>query len=146
MIAENQENEPESLGDYGGGISENRSNQQTQRFIRRAIRERWLIPEQFREALINRQIKEAIDPNNTAREVKGAFLAVLAAEKQNMEAERLALEVEGIIGSSRDPLLMPTQVTANGPVQVNISLPDNGRGPVIEHRNLTNGDGNGAVH
>jgi hypothetical protein len=58
------------------------------RLERQAVLQRWPVKEDYREALINRQIAIAIDPTSTAKEATIAFRAVLAADLANMEQER----------------------------------------------------------
>jgi hypothetical protein len=52
------------------------------------VLQRWPVKEDYREALINRQIAIAIDPTSTSKEATIAFRAVLAADLANMEQER----------------------------------------------------------
>lgn len=55
------------------------------RLERRAIKERWPIPEHYRKPLVDRQVKIALDPDKTSREATSAFTALLQAERQNMQ-------------------------------------------------------------
>ncbi len=57
------------------------------RMIERAIRQRWPIPDNFREALVNRQIRIAIDPGSNAREATSAFRAIVHADEINRESQ-----------------------------------------------------------
>lgn len=78
---------PESLGDYGDGISETRVNQQTARMIQRAVKQRWPIKPEWREGLLKRQVAIAVDPNSKPREATSAFRAIVSAEAQNQADE-----------------------------------------------------------
>lgn len=59
------------------------------RLLQRAIKQRWPIPEQFREAVIARQVLIATGRIEDAspREQTAAFNALLAAEAQNQADE-----------------------------------------------------------
>ena len=57
------------------------------RMIERAVRNRWPIPDKFREAIIKRQIRVAIDPKSTGREARAAARTIIAADKINLEEE-----------------------------------------------------------
>lgn len=103
-------NLPESLGDYGGGVSADRVNLQNTRLIERAVRERWPIPEEAREAAIARQAAIATSECSTPRESAVALKTLLHAEGQNMEAEKRALQIAGLLKGADN-----TQ-----PVEVNI--------------------------
>lgn len=58
------------------------------RLIQRAIRQRWPIPDDKRQALIDRQIEIATSKETEPREATAAFKAVMEAEKQNIAAEQ----------------------------------------------------------
>lgn len=60
------------------------------RLISKAIKQRWPVPTEYREALVKRQINIAINPQSSAREATLAFKAILAAEAQNQEDEHHA--------------------------------------------------------
>ena len=55
------------------------------RLIAKAIRQRWPIPDQYREAVIKRQINIAINPESKPRESTAAFKSILQAEGQNLQ-------------------------------------------------------------
>ena len=57
------------------------------RLLERAVRERWPIPERYKKAIINRQIKIAIDPESSGREARAAARTIIAADKINLEEE-----------------------------------------------------------
>lgn len=57
------------------------------RLLERAVRERWPIPDKFKKAIINRQIKIAIDPTSSGREARAAARTIIAADKINLEEE-----------------------------------------------------------
>ena len=59
-----------------------------QRMESRAIIEEWPIKQQYREPLINGQVMIALDPKQEPRHRTRAFMALLAANKQNMDANR----------------------------------------------------------
>lgn len=56
------------------------------------MKERWPIPEQFKQGLMEVLIKIAADKNSTNRDRIQAIKALLAADSANVETERLALE------------------------------------------------------
>lgn len=60
------------------------------RLLAKAIKKRWPIPDEYRESLIKRQVKIAIDPGSSPREATSAFKAIVAAERQNQEDEHHA--------------------------------------------------------
>jgi len=59
------------------------------RLIEKAIRQRWPIPEECRAAIIQRQIDLATSDKVEPRESTSAAKAILAAEAQNIEQEKL---------------------------------------------------------
>lgn len=59
---------PESLGDYGGGISAKRSDQQTLRLIERAVKGGWGIRRNRRRAIAAKMEDEALDESNEVRD------------------------------------------------------------------------------
>lgn len=76
------------MSEFPREISE-KSNLRDTRLIERAMRQRWPIPEKFREALIARQVKIATGmiENASPREQTSAFNALLAADAMNREEE-----------------------------------------------------------
>ena len=62
------------------------------RMIERAMRERWPIPPEFREATIKRLVRIIADPNSSNREVTSASRALMAAEAQNQQDEQQAAD------------------------------------------------------
>lgn len=80
-----------------------------QRMEARALLEEWPIKEQYREPLINGQVMIALDPKMEPRNRTRAFMALLAANKQNIEAKNPKA------GTG-------TQVNVNVGVQVNQSI------------------------
>ena len=61
----------------------------TTRMLERAVKNRWPIPDKYKEAIINRQVKIAISQKSTARESASAARTILAADKLNIEQEKL---------------------------------------------------------
>lgn len=57
------------------------------RMLARAIIERWPIDQKYREAIIARLTRIAIDPNSTKREVMVASKALIAADALNVKQE-----------------------------------------------------------
>jgi hypothetical protein len=55
------------------------------RLLERALRERWPIPDQFREPIINRQIRIAMDPASSPREATSAARCLVSMEQQNAD-------------------------------------------------------------
>lgn len=136
--AKSAEKLPDVVGDYGEGISAKRVGLQNTRMIERAIREGWPIPDEYRKPIIDRQVKIAVDPSITPRESTSATRAILMAERQNMIRERLALELAGLVGASRDPFEGQPDAAVIQATQIVIHLPDNQRtanGIVIDARN-----------
>lgn len=123
-----------ALGDYGGGVSARRVSLEHTRMIERAIREKWPIRDEDRLPLIMRQVRISLDEKNSPRESTSAFKSVLLAERQNMEAEALALEIAGVKRGEAG------HVTNQ---QINIYVPSNGRGPAGIPKISINGNGNG---
>jgi hypothetical protein len=62
------------------------------KLIGRAMRERWPIPAQFKQSLMEILIKIAAEKTSTNRDKIQAIKALLAADAANVEAERLAIE------------------------------------------------------
>ena len=54
----------------------------------RAIVQRWPVKQEYREAIINRLARIAIDPASSPREATAAAKAVIAAESQNQRDEQ----------------------------------------------------------
>lgn len=59
------------------------------RMIERAISKGWPIPPGKRQALIDRQILIATNPRASRREATSAFRAIVAADKINLELQKL---------------------------------------------------------
>jgi len=82
---EKNEQLPESLGDYGGGISANRDSIETTRLIERAVKNRWPIDEKYKQAVVNRQVQIAIDKQSSNREAISAAKCLVSMEGQNQK-------------------------------------------------------------
>ena len=76
---------PDSLGDYGGGISAKRIHLETTRLLERAIRERWVIDEQHRAPIVQRQVTTATDSEASNREATSAARCLVGMESQNLD-------------------------------------------------------------
>lgn len=61
--------------------------------MERALRERWPIKQEYREAIIKRLIRIIADPASSAREVASASRALLAAEAQNQQDQHKIIDV-----------------------------------------------------
>jgi hypothetical protein len=93
--------DPQSAPDSAGGLgvpsgpepSPYQGDLKGNRLEQKAITQRWPVKEQFRAALINRQITIGIDPNSSPKEATAAFRAVLAADLANMEQEKRDLQI-----------------------------------------------------
>ena len=88
------------------------------RLERQAIRQRWPIPDRFRKPMIDRQVAISIDPKISPRDATQAFKAVLAADGQNLEEEKIAA---GLLGMPIEPItiievIRPAQIALNGSV------------------------------
>ena len=93
MIAQNNDPElPDSLGDYGGGVSAKRVRMEHTRMIERALREQWPIPDEFREPVVKRQVRIAIDPESSPREATSAARCLVSMQQQNQEAILKAID------------------------------------------------------
>lgn len=106
-----QPTSPEDSRGLGASIVEHGHETliKNQRMEARAMIEEWPIKEQYREPLINGQVMIALDPKMEPRHRTRAFMALLAANKQNMESKNPG-------GSGG------TQVNVNVGVQVNQSV------------------------
>lgn len=77
----------------GGANGEKRKRISDTRLLERAIKQRWPIPDEFKEAIIKRQTAIAIDPNVSVRNATSAARAVISAEGQN-QRDQLSLDEE----------------------------------------------------
>lgn len=77
----------ELVGGFGGPDSLNPDSYRDTRLVERALRQRWPVPKEVRQALIDRQIAIATNPKSAPREATIAFKAILAAESQNQADE-----------------------------------------------------------
>lgn len=82
---------PESFTGDSGGVARWRV-QSEDRMLQKAIKQRWPIPEKYKQAVIDRQVKIAISPDSTPREATSAARVLVAAEAQNQADERLIPE------------------------------------------------------
>jgi len=55
---------------------------------RKAVKQRWPIPEKYKQAVIDRQVKIAISPSSSNREATSAARVLVAAEAQNQADDR----------------------------------------------------------
>ncbi len=77
-----------------GELGARRTTQMTNdRMLQRAIKQRWPIPEHYKQAVIDRQVKIAIDPEATAREATAAARVLVAAEQQNQADDIAAAKI-----------------------------------------------------
>ena len=58
------------------------------RLLARALMERWPIKPEYRAAIIQKLMQVVANPNTKEREMTAAAKALLAADKQNLEAEK----------------------------------------------------------
>lgn len=77
--------EPEDVGDYGGGASARRISLEHTRMIERAVREGWPIPEEKRPAIVARQVRIALSKRSSPREATSAARCLLGMEQQNVD-------------------------------------------------------------
>lgn len=61
--------------------------------IAAALRKRWDIPEEYRDAMVRRIVKIIADPASKNRDVIAASRVLVAAEGQNQTDERLESEL-----------------------------------------------------
>jgi hypothetical protein len=66
---------------------------QIARMEARAMQQRWPIRDDYREALIKRNMKIILNPNSTERAVAAASKVMLAAEAQNQSDEHKVIDV-----------------------------------------------------
>ena len=86
MIAPNHEDkQPDSSGDYGGGVSARRVSMTHTRMIERALREGWPIPDEHRPAIVSRQVRIALSKSSSPREATSAARCLVSMEQQNLE-------------------------------------------------------------
>src|SRR6516165_4974635 len=69
------------------------------RLERRAIRNRWNIPPEQTDEVMQHQLKAAVDPNHTPRTRLESFLAILQASRHNLEVDRFQLELLKFLAS-----------------------------------------------
>lgn len=70
-------------------ISDGVDGIRTTRMLERATRQRWPIPEKYKEAIIKRQVGIAISSTSKPREASAAARTVLNADKINIEQQKL---------------------------------------------------------
>jgi hypothetical protein len=80
------------VGDYGGGVSAKRIRLENTRMLERALREQWPIPDEYREPIVKRQVKIAIDPDSSSREATSAARCIVSMQSQNNEIALKALD------------------------------------------------------
>lgn len=136
--AENPPSPPGGLGGDMEGLPESirpGPGIRDTRLIQRAIEEGWPVEQQYRKALINRQVSIGINPELSPRESTSAFMAILQASRQNLEIVKAIAGVE----KSEGPALHLHQHNE----QIVVYVPDNGRDArVIE----SSSNGNGHSH
>lgn len=131
------------------------------RLIARAIKKGWNGPQRFATRRTKSELQKKIEDRDgdatliercelSAHELmegedkekaQGAKI-VLQMERQNLVAERMELEIDGMVGGDLDPLTEPPVDAAPASVtntQINIYLPDNGRGPMLPSKHEHNG-------
>lgn len=68
-------------------VSDGVDGVRTTRMLERAARQRWPVPEKYKEAIVKRQVQIAIDPKSKPREAAAAARTVLAADRLNQSDE-----------------------------------------------------------
>lgn len=68
-------------------VSDGVDGVRTTRMLERAARQRWPVPEKYKEAIIKRQVQIAIDSKSKPREAAAAARTVLAADRLNQADE-----------------------------------------------------------
>lgn len=71
-------------------VSDGVDGVRTTRMLERAARQRWPIPEKYKQAIIARQVKIATDANSKPREASAAARTIIAADRLNIEEEKQA--------------------------------------------------------
>lgn len=64
-------------------------NSRDTRLLKRALKQRWPIPEDKKQAIIDRQVKIATDEGASPREATDAARTVIMADRINMEDEKV---------------------------------------------------------
>ena len=82
---------PENVG-AGGGLDLEAGDTplHATRILERATRQRWPIPDEYRQPIVNRQATIAIDPNSSPRAASIATRCILEMERQNQQDEHHA--------------------------------------------------------
>ena len=81
----NTPEEPDDMGGLGGAALSAGPAIRDTRMLERALRERWPIPDQYRDAIVTRQIRIAIDPSSSNREATSATRCLVSMEQQNAD-------------------------------------------------------------
>lgn len=71
-----------------------RDEQKNDRMLRKAMRQGWAVPDQYKRPMIDRQVAIAINAEGPAREATAAFVALTSADlrERALELKELALE------------------------------------------------------
>ena len=82
------ESDTQNQGDFRGGTEYPTSHPKELGILeRKAIKQRWNIPDKYKEAMVNGQVQIAIDPQSTNRDKTSAFRALLSADQMNQAEE-----------------------------------------------------------
>ena len=80
-------------GGQGGAFEPTAGQTSDTRLQERAIRERWPIKDEYREAIVKRLVAVVVDPQASRRERTAACRALIAAESQNQSDEHLEIKI-----------------------------------------------------
>mgnify|MGYP003306323735 CR=1 FL=1 len=110
------------------------------RLFEQAIRNRWNIPEQYKEAGIRSMMHILANPESSERAKIAAFRAILAAESQNQsdehhddqqdaidESRNRFLEIAERLGIRKNPERVVDRRTANDPASNDTRIIEDGR-------------------
>jgi len=79
------------------------------RLERRALKSRWNVREEWKQAMLKKVVKNGLDPATSTRDSNQCMRAVLAAEQQDFEKDRAEL-----------PILLEHTGPGGGPVKLEV--------------------------
>lgn len=110
MIADNLP-EPENQVGGEGGFPFGQADSE-RRLEQRAIRERWPIPDKYREPVVNRIVKIVVDPTSTNREATSAARCLAAMDAQNVEATP-TVAIQNNVNAGATPQQVAAELMSN---------------------------------
>ena len=84
----------DNVGDYRGTADEYplKDGKGVSKIERQAIKQRWNIPDKYKDGVINRQVQIAVNPETPNREATSAAKAIIQAVGQNQKDEHELLK------------------------------------------------------